>query len=209
MRRSTWSIFFAGSVMVDDPYTYDLTDFAREFTWGMLFWNGAEESAQQMLCEMLGGEKTALAIVTDMGNRSLLDGIKAASRELKDRELRDHLLHFCKGFGILLGWRNLYVHGMKAVVIGDTVGLTRKMVGQIMMLRAGGRLKSINRKVELVEMQTFVGHAKALSSYASAILTALGMEDYGFSEMLEMPPPSLEKPDWPSAPQNSPYYLQE
>lgn len=210
MRRSTWSILLLlGSVMVDDPHTYDLTDFAREFTWGMLFWNGAESSARRMIALMLGGGTTAMAIAVDMGNRSVLDGIRAASREVKDKDLQDHLLHFCKGFGIILGWRNLYVHGLSAVALGETVGLNRKLVGQVMTLKSDGRLKSIMRTVSMDEIADFVIHAKALSLYATAILHKLGMEDFGFSEMLGMPQPSLEKPNWPSAPQNTPCYLQE
>lgn len=195
--------------MVEDPHTYDLSEFATEFTWGLIAWNLAEMQGRQMLSMMLGGELTAMAIVADMGNRTVLEGIEAASRELPDAELRGHLAHFCKGFGILLGYRNQYAHGLIGVQFDETVGLNRKLVGSVMQLKSGGRLKSINRTVDMAEIRAFVRHAKALSRYAAAIETELGLDDYGIAEMLGMPPPTLEKPEWPSALQNSPSYLQD
>lgn len=195
--------------MIDDPYTYDLSEFATEFTWGLLFWNLAETQSRSILTWLLGNELPAMAIVADMKNRSILQGIEAAGRELDDTELRDHLAHFCKGFGALLGYRNQYVHGLTAVHLGDTVGLNRKLVGQVMAMKSEGRLRVTNRTVPMDEIRNFVAHTKALSQYGSALKTALGMDDFGVAEILGMPPPSLEKPVWPSALQNTPSYLQE
>lgn len=195
--------------MIDDPYTYDLSEFSRHFTWGMMFWNSAEYSAKQMLAELLGGGAAALAVAVDMANRSVLNGIEAAARENAEPEMRGHLAHFSKGFGIMLGYRNMFAHNLKGVAIHKTVGMNRIMTGAISQIKAEGRLKFVHRPVSMEEIENFCENSKSLSQYATAILHELGMEDLGIAEMLGMPPPSLEKPEWPAALKNTPSYLQE
>jgi hypothetical protein len=48
--------------MVDDPYTYDITEFANEFTWAIAFWNLAENNARWMLSGILGGHTAIHAL---------------------------------------------------------------------------------------------------------------------------------------------------
>lgn len=195
--------------MVDDPYTYDLTDFAREFTWAVVFWNLAESSARDMLVILIGETLPAKALVVDMGNRSLCDGLRSAGRQVEDAELRDHIDHFVTGFDRLLGYRNLYVHGLMAVGLEREKGNVRILNGHVLQLKGRGRLRAEQRPVPISEITEFKERVMKLLDYAKAILRQLGQSDFGLGEMLGMPEPSLEKPQWPATVKNSPHYLQD
>lgn len=172
---------------MDDPHTYDITEFAREFTWALIFWNAAEHAAKTILAHLLGGGNVATAIAADMKNRRFLQGIEAAGRELEDAEMRDHLAHFSKGFGILLGYRNLYVHNMVHPAKGAEQGDNIKTTGMIYQLKGEGQLRYIYRPVDMAEIKEFRTGVMALSSYGAAIGNGLGIPDYEISELLEMP----------------------
>lgn len=195
--------------MIDDPHTYDISEFSREFTWGLLFWNSAEASAKTMLTMMLGDTLTAQAITADMGNRSVLEGLQAACRDEDMQAIREHIEHFIRGFNVLLGYRNHYVHGLRGVLHSHQIGMNIIMQGWIAKFSGKGRLRAVMSPVPISEMTDFKEAALALSRYSSAILVEMGMDDLGLSDMLEMPRPSLEKPVWPKSLQSTPSYLQE
>ena len=157
---------------------------------------------------MLGDTLTAQAITADMGNRSVLEGLQSACREGDMQDVREHIEHFMRGFGVLLGYRNHYVHSLRGVMHSHQVGMNVIMQGWLAKFTGKGKLRVVTAPV-LSEMTEFKEAALALSRYATAILLEMGMEDYGFSDMLKMPRPLLEKPVWPKSLQSTPGYLQE
>ncbi len=196
--------------MIDDPHSYDLTEFAREFTWSILFWNSAEVHARSLLHSLLGGKAPIVGLVADLGSRSLIEALRSAARGVEDHQIREHLLHYTTGFSRLNEYRNLYVHGLTAVTIDPSShGMVRKLQGQIMTLRGKGRLRAVNQPLTTVDVLTFKDWCLKLSSYGEAIKMALGLSDDTFRKMLEMPEPSLERPEWPAPPNLQIHYIQD
>lgn len=185
---------------------YDIGKFARSFTWGLIHWNSAEYMAKLMLTHLLGDTKTALAIVADMGNRSLLEGLRAGVRELSDEDKRAHILHFSSGFGTILGYRNLYVHSLMKTRGDGRHEDTIELVGLLGQVKGKGRLRSMSRPVSQDEIAVFREHCRALSYYSMAIMRLLSPET---AAALTLPPTSLEKPNWPASLQEIPNFHQD
>ena len=197
--------------MVDDPYTYDINEFANEFTWAIAFWNLAENNARWMLSGILGGHTAIHALAVDLGSRSLGEALRSASRGMDDKNLRQHVQHFVKGYSRLGEYRNLYVHGLMSLQpVGDPDHRNaKKLQGYIMIEKAKGRLKAINQPITVNEMQMFKKHCMTLLDYGKAIKIAIGLDDVGIREMLGMPQPLLEKPVWPDPPNQRIHYIQD
>jgi hypothetical protein len=198
---------------MDDPRTYDLSEFALEFTWALMFWNTAELTLKQLVAELIGNSSApAIAVSMDLGNRGTLHALETVQRELVDDEIATHLAHLATGFSILLGYRNLYAHSLIGVGMGDTGAGTTivKVHGFLMRIKGEGRLRVVSTPLTTEEVSAFKAYCLSLSNYARAIMEELDVSgEWDLSGMLGMPPPSLEKPTWPKTLQNSPSYLQE
>lgn len=196
--------------MVDDPYTYDLSEFAIQFTWSLLFWNQAEDHAKWMLSGILGGHTAMHAVVADVGSRSLTEALRSAAWGMEEHPLRQHVEHFSKGFERLCQYRNLYVHGLQALDFGEPSDKNvRPLSGRIMSVREKGRLRAINQPLPTSEVAEFKNHVQKLHEYGRAISRELGFDDDTFQEMLGTLAPSLEMPVWPAPPKNSIHYIQD
>jgi len=190
------------------PPASDISEFATEFTLAIMMWNGAEMTAKRILIKMMGAGSAATAVVVDMGNRSLNEGLETYAREQTDTVLREHIAHFSKGFMTLLGYRNLYVHGLVGVAGPGLPAPVGKVTGHIMQIKGGGRLKSMNRQVETAEIVEFKTSATDLFQYGVAIINYMGDDLMTLPGMSEIIPPSVDKPAWPTPLQNAPSYHQ-
>lgn len=204
MRDNTSSV--SGVIMTSSDHKEALADFSLEYLQALMMWNNVEAGLKDLLWHLLGSGSAARCIVSDMGNRSLLEGLEAASRELDDKMIKSHINHLCAGFGILLGHRNLYVHG----IIGfsndneQTSGLLWRMKGE-------GRLRLSVNSLKRDRLSAYSAHVDAMWKYAAAIQVSVGMRELrtvGVG-LTGDKPPSLDKPVWPASVQNTPHYLQE
>lgn len=196
--------------MIDDPYTYDISAFSREFTWAILFWNQAESKARWLLSGLLGAHETSLALVSDLGSRTLSDALHSTGRGLEDESLKGHVLHFSKGYDCLCQHRNLYVHGLMALAMGEPdANNVKPLHGRIMTMKGRGRLKAVEMNPPTADVTAFKDWCLRLSSYGEAIMRELGLSDDTFQKMLEMPDPSLDQPEWPGPPEQQVYYVQD
>lgn len=196
--------------MLDDPHTYDITEFAREFTWSIVFWNLAENHARWLLSGILGGHEAVLALVADLGSRTLNEALLSAARGLEDQEIRKHVDHFCKGFGRLGEHRNLYIHGLMSMDGGQPNSRNeRPLHGRIMKISGKGRLRSIDMDLPTSEIIKFKKDCLSLLSYGKAISNELGLGDDTFEKILNMPRPSLDMPTWPESPKKNINYIQQ
>ncbi|MGN6817235.1 MAG: hypothetical protein ACTHJR_01030 [Sphingomonas sp.] len=186
----------------------DISEWATEFTLAIMMWNGAEMTGKRILIKMMGGGSASTAIVADMGNRSLNEGLETYAREQTDAVLRGHIAHFSKGFMTLLGYRNLYVHGLIGVAGPGLKAPVGKATGHIMQIKGGGRLRSMNRQIETAEIVEFKTNATDLFQYGVAIINYMGDELLTLPSMSDIIPPSLDKPIWPNPLQNAPSYHQ-
>lgn len=195
--------------MIEDPYTYDITDFAREFTWSIIFWNLAETNARWLLAGILGGKAPVHALVADLGSRSLADALRSAARGLEDETMRLHIEHFCKGYNALGEHRNLYVHGLASLGMGEPdANNVKPMHGYIMTTKGRGRWKTIDLELPTTEISKFKDYCQKLLNYGKAITNHLGLAD-ALEGMLGMPEPSLEMPEWPAPPATRIQHIQD
>ena len=81
--------------------------------------------------------------------------------------------------------------------------------GRIDMMSGKGRLRSVAMDLPTDEIAIFKKHCFALLAYGKAISNELGLGDETFEEMLGMPPPSLEMPQWPDSPKKRLHYIQD
>ncbi|MBE5073968.1 hypothetical protein IM511_06590 [Erythrobacteraceae bacterium E2-1 Yellow Sea] len=196
--------------MVEDPYTYDLTEFGREFTWAIMFWNLTEEHTRWMLSGILGGHTAMHALVADLGSRSLAEALRSAARGMEDHPIRPHVEHFCAGYQRLGEYRNLYVHGLRAFDVGaPDENMVRPLSGRIMVTKGRGRLRTTNDPLPTEKIVEFKDQVRSLHEYGRAISERLGFDDGEVREFLGMPSPSLEMPQWPAAPKSSIHYIQD
>ena len=199
--------------MADDPHQYSLSEFATEFTWALLFWNSAERTLRQIVAELIGSSTAAsIAVAMDMGTRGLANALESAIRELKDEdELRGHLTHLSTGFQSLIGHRNHYVHGLSGVSLSNhkPKNSIAQLDGMIVTIKGDGRLRSIVRQISLNDIVEFKNNCLNLSQYARAVMDELVEEGWELECLLDIEPPSLQKPIWPKSLQNIPSYLQE
>lgn len=182
----------------------DVGAFARVFLAALISWNGAEFSAKLILSHLLGETKVSLAVVADMGNRAILDGLTATSYEVDEPAVRDHLTHFCKGFRIILGYRNLYVHNLRLI----KAGTGKPPVGKIYQMKGTGRLRVNNQTLSLADVREFCEWTSALGAYAIAVRALIAPKQPSSPDKPASDASSLQKPQWPASPQTTLDFLQ-
>jgi hypothetical protein len=189
--------------MINDPYSYDRSEFAEAWLWATVYWNMAESKARWLLHGLLDGNEATLAIVSDMGARSLKDALISTSRTIGDKIVRSHIEHFSKGFGVLGEHRNLYVHGLISMdITGERPGDIRTLEGRLMLMTSKGKLRFLSQALPTKDVDAFKDYCLALVRYGEAILRDLGIVEpmVELEKMLDSPTPSLDKPVWPNSP---------
>lgn len=197
--------------MIDDPYTYDISELAIEFTWSILFWNAAESDIRELLCGLLGDTAAVHSLIADMGGRSLGEALHSVAKDSPEKAVRAHLEHLAKGYSRLGEYRNLYIHGLFSVLPASEPNHRneKKLTGFLHIKRGKGRLRVTHQSLPTSELRSFKEACLGLRQYAEAIKAELGFSDPTFREMLGMPESSLEKPKWPDPPKQQIHYLQE
>jgi hypothetical protein len=185
----------------------DVTDndagaFAREFLAALLSWNNAEFCAKLILSHLIGETKVSLAVVAEMGNRGVIDGLTIAALEAGEGEFRDHLTHLCKGFGVILGYRNLYVHNLKLIKVADG-----EAVGLISQVKGDKRLRVKNQPVRVADLRSFGRATSELSGYAEAVRGLIVQALQPSHDMPATGASSPQKPTWPPQIQSRHDYL--
>jgi hypothetical protein len=178
--------------------------FAHRYTSLITFWNHAEMCGRQIAQLLLGESTMSVALTSELGNRTLMDAIEVASFELQ--ELGEHLRHFSKGFKVLLGYRNFYVHSLvgtehNCLVPGDWQGILFSLDGK-------GRARFFNRKLTTRELELTIRSIHQLIAYGAAIQQALGASGNGIDHLAQTFSASLDKPHWPKSVEKTPLYLQ-
>lgn len=182
----------------------DVRQFAHRYTSLITFWNHAEMCGRQIAQLLLGESTMSAALTSELGNRTLMDAIEVASHELE--VLGEHLRHFCKGFKVMLGYRNFYVHSLVAtehneLVPGDWQGVLFSLDGK-------GRARFFNRKLTARELQAAISDIHKLIAYGAAIQKALGASGDGIDHLAKTYGASLDRPNWPKCVEKTPLYLQ-
>jgi hypothetical protein len=110
----------------------------------------------------------------------------------------------------LLGYRNLYVHSLLGVGVGEPDERNvRKLHGHLARIKGEGRLRAVTSSLSTEQISEFKGYCRALSRFSQAIMDDLVDGDsWDLSELLDIEPPSLDKPEWPLPLNNAPAYLQ-
>ncbi|MCL9998699.1 MAG: hypothetical protein NBV68_04920 [Erythrobacter sp.] len=179
-------------------------NFAHRYTSLITFWNHAEMCGRQIAQLLLGESTMSVALTSELGNRTLMDAIEVASHELD--VLGEHLLHFSKGFRVILGYRNFYVHSLVAtehngLVPGDWQGVLFSLDGK-------GRARFFNRKLTSQELEVVISEIHKLIAYGAAIQKALGASGDGIDRLVQIYGSSLDMPIWPRCVEKTALYLQ-
>ncbi|TXC73840.1 hypothetical protein FSZ31_03695 [Sphingorhabdus soli] len=179
------------------------SDLAEQFMSAIIFWNQAEASLKQIVQLLLGQSYVSLAVSAEMGNRSLTQAIEAGSRLDELKEIAPHLQHLCKGFVLLLGYRNFYIHGIYATEIHNG-----ERVARILSVDGKGKARIFNPTFESKDLRVFITHLHSLIGYSAAIQKALGADGDGLGNMIKAYQASLIKPVWPPQLKRVPTNLQ-
>ncbi|MEP7222851.1 MAG: hypothetical protein ABI673_09325 [Novosphingobium sp.] len=182
------------------PDKWDPNAFGHEFAFMLIAWNLLEQTAHQLLLARLGGSSEAWMVVTELGNKAIPNAIRSTSKTLESDVLIEHIDHFLKGYESLLTKRNYWTHGLRGV-IPETED-NPICAGMIKTFSAKGTMKYSEDRVTVAQLQQFFSDATAFSSFCEAILNELQGENELWAEMREIlnkPPPSLERPLLPGA----------
>ena len=190
--------------MSKPPYRPNVEGFTFRYAGLIYFWNHAEQCARQIAQLLLGESTMSMAVTAELGNRSLVEAIEVASREMG--ALGEHLQHFTNGYSTLVGYRNFYVHSLTGLqhdglVPGDTEGVLFSIDGK-------GRVKYFNRTLKSADLDKAVGGIHQLIGYGAAIQKELGATGESIDRLIEAYQASLEKPHWPKPVTKTPLYLQ-
>lgn len=192
--------------MESNPQPSDINGLAGRFMWFIIFWNHAEMAAKQIAMLLLGESTIGMAVTAELGNRTLMDALQAASHDLALEDMGaigPHLRHFAKGYSTLLGHRNFYVHGIYATrpheVNADAILYT---------FDGKGRVRIFNRHLTQEDLDIAIAGIHSLIGYGAAIQRELGATGEGLERLLATYQASLEMPDWPLPVEKTALYLQ-
>ena len=175
-------------------------NFYAQFTGFIVTWNNCELLAREMFRRMLGDTQMAWAVSADIGNRTMLDAIISGSRDEKYRVFREEITHFCKGYELILGYRNYYVHSLGKIAEGS---------GELLCLVGKKRVKFHNENVTADDLNKMMNYTHELAAYAAGILTKLGSKRKGHAGLAASLGSSHGKPVWPDTLTRVPRYIQD
>ena len=182
------------------PDKWETSAFTHEFAFMIIAWNHLEQTAQQILLARLGGSNEAWMVVAEMGNKALPNAIMATSKSLDSDDLIADVAHFLKGYELLLTKRNYWVHSLLGVV--PETQDSPQCEGWLHAVSAKGTLKYSEGRVSVANLSKFFEQATAFGNFGDAILNELHGEEGVrgvVREIVDKPPPSLERPPLPGA----------
>jgi hypothetical protein len=193
--------------MTDNSNQDDTARFATTFTRAIIAWNQVEDTARSLL-KGFGTSSFSLTVAVDhLSGRSLKEALLTVCDAMTDPEkapsatvTADHVTHFVNGMDILRGYRNFYVHSLKA--IGHSLDDQSAFRGTLMATEAKGRYAFISQELPTEDLEAFMADVSALQHYGAEILeTFPNKNTSALSALLpdakRRPVPSLQKPTWP------------
>lgn len=199
--------------MAENPYKDDVSRFCVTFTRAVIAWNGAEDAARLILTGTSKGSIGSLAAIAHIGSRSMDDALLTLADYWNDdatptlKEASEHICHFIAGLDTLRGYRNFYVHSLRAMGRGRNGD--DEFRGVLTATEARGRYAWITQEVRVSELETFMRQCAELESYGSAIANYLTPANALLPPSPKQPLSSLQKPTWPGKLKKSRRYLIE
>lgn len=163
--------------------------FSVQFTFFVFMWNQAEATARRILQIMLRESETAMAVAVELGNRSLLDALRAGAKDKAFAHVRDEIEHLVVGYERLLGHRNYHVHSL--------IGLDGQG-GILLSMSAKGSLKFAKNRSTMADLEALKNHVSDWIGFAAAIEKELGASGSALDNLLTSYGSSLQKPIWPA-----------
>lgn len=176
--------------------------FCQMFVRAIIAWNNAEESARSILEGLSKGGVGASIAIRQLGNTSLPDALGVLCKFIRSSgdeialTQAEHIEHFIQGYGILRGYRNFYVHNLRAV--GENEEQPPQFVGLLHTIDVKGGYSWVQQDLTMSEIFEFTQKTIELSQYGDGIaknvkpLNALATQLYR-----PTPLTLLQKPIWP------------